>query len=368
VAVSLITDALKAAQAERERSREQAPDPLAERVISRPRKSPAGERRRAESVSGASVKIGGPIGIASALFGVAVLVAVGLVVAAPGGAGEAVPPDRFSAPVRPVARALPPPTATTTAPASETEQEIARPGSTTEPKLIAAEQTVQAPARESVEEEPAASAAAPASLVTVSVPSPPSDRRDADRLFASGVSAQRRGDLQEAAQLYTRALAINPTGAELLNNLGTVYQASGDLPRARDTFRRAVTANPDYAGAWSNLGVVLAALGDQAGAIDALREALRADPTNAGAKVNLAARLEEAGVHGEAQRLLEEALREQPRLAEAHYALGRLLEGQGDFAGAATHYTRFLEVADRRFPALEPLVRQRIDQLRARIQ
>lgn len=187
--------------------------------------------------------------------------------------------------------------------------------------------------------------------------------RTSGQWFDDAVAAQRRRDYGAAIQLYERALQETPDNVEALNNLGTVYQASGNLAAAREAFRRAITIQPAYAAAWSNLGVVLGALGEVSQSQAALIEAVRLDPANHGARVNLALQYQKQGLAGEARRLLDQVVSDAPAMAEAHYALGRLLEQEADRDGAVRHYRLFLSTAAGRFPSLDAAVRQRIQQL-----
>lgn len=187
--------------------------------------------------------------------------------------------------------------------------------------------------------------------------------RTSGQWFNDALSAQRRRDYGAAIQLYERALQENPENVEALNNLGTVYQASGDLASAREAFRRAITVQPGYASAWSNLGMVLGSLGEHGQSQAALTEAIRLDPGNHGARVNLALQYQKQGLPAEAKRLLGQVVQANPGMAEAHYALGRLLEEEADRDGAVRHYRLFLTTGAGRFPALEAAVRQRVQQL-----
>lgn len=187
--------------------------------------------------------------------------------------------------------------------------------------------------------------------------------RESGRLFEEARAAHARRDYPAAAALYERALQQDPNNAEILNNLGTVRQAAGDLLGASEAFRRAIDIDPRYAGAWSNLGVALAALGEAARARAALVEAIRLEPGNAAASVNLALEYQKQGLNGEALRLLREVVAGFPEMPEAHYALARLLEGEGDRSGAVRHYRRFISTGAEKFPSLIPPVRQRVAEL-----
>lgn len=182
-------------------------------------------------------------------------------------------------------------------------------------------------------------------------------------LFEQGLAAQRRGDYETAKNRYLQATYEQPRNLELWNNLGTVYRALRDLSGAEGAFRTATEIDRNFAPAWSNLGIVLAQQGRSQEAMAALQEAVRLDPTNSGAKVNLAIQLHASGALPDARRLLEEALRADPAMAEAHYELGRVLEKQNDRAGAIREYKIFLTTAGGRFPALEQAVRSRLVRL-----
>ncbi|MCR4340826.1 MAG: tetratricopeptide repeat protein [Gemmatimonadaceae bacterium] len=179
-------------------------------------------------------------------------------------------------------------------------------------------------------------------------------------LFEQGLAAQRRGDFETAKNRYLQATYENPRNPDIWNNLGTAYLALGDVSGAEAAFRQATEVNARFPAAWSNLGIVLVRQGRGSEAIIALQEAVRLDPANGGAKVNLAIQLHEAGAPADARKLLEDALRADPALAEAHYELGRVLEKQNDRAGAAREYRLFLSTAGSRFSQLQQLVRGRL--------
>lgn len=179
-------------------------------------------------------------------------------------------------------------------------------------------------------------------------------------LFEQGLAAQRRGDYETAKNRYLQATYENPRNRDLWNNLGTAYLSLRDISAAEAAFRQATEVDPKFAAAWSNLGIVLSQQGRGSDAIMALQEAVRLDASNWGAKVNLAIQLHAAGSLADARALLEGAVRADPALAEAHYELGRVLEKQGERAGAVREYRLFLSTANDRFPQLQHAVRGRL--------
>lgn len=188
-------------------------------------------------------------------------------------------------------------------------------------------------------------------------------RQEAGDLFRQGVAAQAHRDFASAAEYYRASLGLDPENAEASNNLGIVYQALGQLTAARDAFRQAVSLQPRFAAAWSNLGGVLSTLGQNQEAQAALAEAIRRDPGSAGARVNLALLYQKQGRTAEGERLLREALAVDSSTPEAHYALAQILEQQGHLSEAVEHYRLFLSTAAGRFPRHDTAVRERLRHL-----
>lgn len=184
-------------------------------------------------------------------------------------------------------------------------------------------------------------------------------------LFEEAISAQRRGDHSAAVELYRRVIETQPANAEIFNNYGSALQSTGDLANARTAFERALALQPRYAATWSNLGVLLGQIGEDDSSLAALTEATRLDPRNAGARVNLALVYQRRGIPAEARKLLEEVLTAEPRQAEANYALARLLDSNQEYPAALRHYRLFLAHGSNRFPQYEAAVRVRIQQMEA---
>jgi Flp pilus assembly protein TadD len=188
---------------------------------------------------------------------------------------------------------------------------------------------------------------------------------DGRPLFQQALAAQRRGDVNRAKELYARALDRDPRNADLYNNIGMHYKSNNELDRAEDAYLHAVALNPKLGVAWSNLGVLLDARGRRKEAISALQQAMAVDPANVGVKVNLALQYHAAGLYTDARRLLEEAVRINPAMPEAQYALARTSEAQGDRGSAILHYDLFLSTSNGKFPLLERQVTQHLATLRA---
>lgn len=357
--MSLIADALKAAQ---QRGTE-TDAPAARRAVAASVLSGAGGAVRAPTARGPASR---SLGLAGAVFAVALMASAGVVALAP----PAAAPRPISPPPAPARTAdLPRPTAVqpvTAAPGLSVEQD--------EPAPDPAASSARGPIEPPVRPRPASEFAAKPEAVDLPGESGPEAagrfRLTVDRAAAgttdvleAAVRAHRRGSLTEAVALYERAAASRPHDSRVHAGLGMALQAGGHAARARDALRRATELDPGDAGAWSALGAVLGALGEREASQAALGEAVRLDPRNAMARVNLANQFLAGGLTADARRLLDGVVRAEPHHAEAHYALGRLHESTDDATSAARHYRAFVEHAGARYPAQVEAARARIQQL-----
>ncbi|MEI9983589.1 MAG: tetratricopeptide repeat protein [Aliidongia sp.] len=96
------------------------------------------------------------------------------------------------------------------------------------------------------------------------------------------------GRLDEAAESYRAALALEPGNVAALNNLGIVEQTQGRRAAAIVLYRRAIALARDFAPAHLNLGVALLEGDDLPAAETALETARRLDPSSRQAMLNLA--------------------------------------------------------------------------------
>ncbi len=71
-----------------------------------------------------------------------------------------------------------------------------------------------------------------------------------------GLAQRALGDFAGARQSLEEATRLEPTGAELHNNLGSVYLSLKDYDKAEASFRRALEISPDFISARENLKVL----------------------------------------------------------------------------------------------------------------
>jgi tetratricopeptide (TPR) repeat protein len=112
-------------------------------------------------------------------------------------------------------------------------------------------------------------------------------REDSESLFDQALAAEDSQQLAEAAELYQRAIALDPADPVLHFNLGNVLFGLAQYGEAAASFERSVRLDTGYAEAWNNLGNTLAQLGAWQQAISAFRRALQLVPNYEDAHYNL---------------------------------------------------------------------------------
>ena len=178
-----------------------------------------------------------------------------------------------------------------------------------------------------------------------------------------GVLALQRGDLDEAAAAFERALDAGSRGAATLARLAHVLAAKGDVGRAIERYRESL-ALADSGDARLGLARTLVASGDRDAAASELETLLRAatvGETAANARRlllglrrhDLEEQLERAGqvaVAGPDEALraamaeLDTVVAAEPALWEAHFARGLIARRSGDASAAERAFTRVLEL------------------------
>jgi tetratricopeptide (TPR) repeat protein len=101
--------------------------------------------------------------------------------------------------------------------------------------------------------------------------------------------------ITQAVELYQTILAIRPTHAPALINLGTIHYNLRKYEDAEELYRRATLADPEYALAFFDLGNVLDEMQRLAEATTAYQKAVALVPQYADAHYNLALAYERQG-------------------------------------------------------------------------
>jgi tetratricopeptide (TPR) repeat protein len=93
-----------------------------------------------------------------------------------------------------------------------------------------------------------------------------------------GIAYHQLGDLAAARRNYERALKVDKTYADAVNNVGTVYYAAKKYKTAIARYKKAIDLKPDTASFWSNLGTAYYSRGKFAEMTKAYEKALELDP------------------------------------------------------------------------------------------
>jgi tetratricopeptide (TPR) repeat protein len=123
----------------------------------------------------------------------------------------------------------------------------------------------------------------------------PESTPSADELFELACTHEDAGRLDEAVELYRKALLVGGPDATTCFNLANALCALGKREAAIERYYQAVELNPEFAQAWNNLGTLLSDAGSFGESIFALKRALAIDPGLAEAHYNLADLLDESG-------------------------------------------------------------------------
>lgn len=130
----------------------------------------------------------------------------------------------------------------------------------------------------------------------------------------------------QAGAAFELALVGDPTSAEALYGLGSVYLKQEKISEARQSFERATNLQANYPetlpNAWNNLGLLATREGNTAEAIPYFQEALRLSPDHSVALLNLGNAYRQQKNWGDARKILERAIQVAPDDPETNYSLG----------------------------------------------
>ncbi len=135
-----------------------------------------------------------------------------------------------------------------------------------------------------------------------------------------------RDYFDQAEASFRRTLDDDPSSAEALYGLGSVYLKQGKTAEARKSFEGAIKLHASYPdtlpNAWNNLGLLATREGHTAEAIPYFQEALRLSPDHLIALENLGNAYRQRKNWDEARKTLERAVEVGPQDPEANYSLG----------------------------------------------
>lgn len=169
------------------------------------------------------------------------------------------------------------------------------------------------------------------------------DPGNAAHHFALGCVQQSLGQLDAAERAYNKALTLDESDADALNNLGTIFRERDDDRRAIVFFRAAIERREAFADAHYNLGTVCQDVGDIDGATRSFERSIEIRPQP-----------------NPAHRCLVDLYRTTGREQLATDALDRWLELEPD-SPTALHMRAAMQNADAPSRAADDFVREEFD-------
>jgi predicted O-linked N-acetylglucosamine transferase (SPINDLY family) len=169
-------------------------------------------------------------------------------------------------------------------------------------------------------------------------------RDSIDATWRAALAHHAAGRVRDAAVLYKRIVAVDPTHAQALHHLGVIAHGAGHHVDAARLIGMAAALAPDWPDAHVNLGGVLHALGRHDAAIDSYHRAIELSPTLAPAHNNLGNALRDAGRRDDAIACFRRAVEIDPAYATAHGNLGNALREAGRADEAIAAHRRAVEL------------------------
>jgi tetratricopeptide (TPR) repeat protein/peroxiredoxin len=156
-----------------------------------------------------------------------------------------------------------------------------------------------------------------------------------------------RGYLDQAEASFQQALRDDPSSAEALYGIGSVYLNQNKNTAARETFERVVKLAANYPDtlpdAWNNLGVIATREGRVDESVPYFLQALRLNPHHLLSLDNLGNAYRSQKRWDEARKMLERAVQVAPQNPEANYSLGMVFAQTDDPSNAYDYLQRALK-------------------------
>lgn len=153
-----------------------------------------------------------------------------------------------------------------------------------------------------------------------------------------GAALQGQGKLDQAVQVFNKAITCNPEYAAAYYNLGVVLHGLGQLEKAVDSYDKAISLKPDYVDAYSNRGNALKDLGELHKAVESYSKAIQLRPDYAEAYSNRGNTQRDLGQDHEAVMSYKKAIEINPDYAEAYVNYGLVLKNLGYLEEAVDKY------------------------------
>lgn len=148
--------------------------------------------------------------------------------------------------------------------------------------------------------------------------------------YNSGLLAMKTGNLQEAVQMFSRAIELNANDHRFYNDRGVAYKRLGNLEGALADYSKALELKPDYTNAFNNRGVVYLQQGKYDEALRDFNEALKFGGIEGKIYTNMGIARAGKGDHRSAIKDFDVAVSYRPLDYRSFLFMGESLEQIGD--------------------------------------
>jgi tetratricopeptide (TPR) repeat protein len=157
--------------------------------------------------------------------------------------------------------------------------------------------------------------------------------------YYAGTLLVREGKITEAAEYFSRALAIRSDYAEAQNEMGELLANQQKTAEAATWFKRAIHANPGYVEAYIGLGFLQQNQGDISAAMVNYQQAAGLEPAGPADYFNRANVAAAQYQWDEAIACLRAVVKAKPDFWQAHYQLGVQLAAKGQAEEAERQFS-----------------------------
>jgi protein O-GlcNAc transferase len=171
------------------------------------------------------------------------------------------------------------------------------------------------------------------------------DQRRATVLENDGAQDAKAGDLQKAVSAYKEALQLVPQDAKVRYDLALVFEKLKDRDSERSLLLQAVALNPSIADVHNQLGFLDLTNGDATAAEQQFQAALRVDPGMTDALGNLGVLYGQQGKLAAAEHLLRLAVESDSSYEKGYMNLGLILAAEGRFDEAHAQLQKALALS-----------------------
>jgi len=156
--------------------------------------------------------------------------------------------------------------------------------------------------------------------------------------YYAGTLLVRDGNITEASDYFSRALALRSDYAEAQNAMGEILANQQKPTEAADHFNRAIRANPAYVESYLSLGFLQQNQGEKDAALASYERAANLEPEGPADYFNRANVAASRYQWDEAIACLRAVVEAKPEFWQAHYQLGVQLAGKGEIEAAAQQF------------------------------